>query len=242
MNEQDTNFRDFDLIESYLMEDMNADERKSFELELEERADLREELEIQKDLVKAIQIGGLKEELKEIHEQQQSASTRSSRIPVWGIAASIAVILTIGLWLSQPSDPTNADLFAEYSTTDPGLPVTMGASDNYVFKDAMVDYKQGDYQTAINKWIELQPEFGASDTLNYYLAMAHFNLEEYDQAENYIAQVRTSTSNRLRAKAQWYEVLIALRTNDVDFIKSLEIVEGSEYEREILEIKEILKR
>src|SRR5690606_34600771 len=113
------------------------------------------------------------------------------------IAAGIAALIAVGIWALNFQSETDS-LFAQYHTTDPGLPVPMSASEEYIFHDAMVDYKAEKYATAIEKWKALSAETPENTTISYYLGASFFNQEKYNEALPYFEMVMTDSSSKFQ--------------------------------------------
>src|SRR6056297_1951036 len=144
----------YERIESYLSGEMADSEKSAFEREMAQDTALREEVAIQRELIQAVELGALEETLLEIEKEMQSpgeGQQRESHRYWFAMAASFLALIALSVWmLTKPN--TNQKLFAEYVEYDPGLPVPMSATSDYQFYDAMVDYKNEKYTTAIEKW------------------------------------------------------------------------------------------
>ena len=229
---------DFSMIELYVLGKMDSQEAQAFETKLKNDADLRKEVEIQRELQLGIEMGGLRASLDEIHEKVIKKDVQS-KTNWFGIAAGIAAIIAVSLWALNIQS-TQDELFAEYATVDPGLPVTMGASDNYSFNDAMVDYKAGKYDKAVEKWSVLNAENPQNTTIAYYLGAAYFNLEKYTEALPYFEKTLEDPTSRFQEKAQWYSILSWLKTENIDAILETTPLSNSAFESKIKAIQEEL--
>ena len=224
----------FEEIERYLSGAMNPEERNTFENKLQNDSKLKEEVEVQRELILAVEIGSMKNDLEEIHRKSFSAQKKHT---FWyGIAASVIVIFSIGIWFVNQESDTDK-LFAQYSITEPGLPVPMSATSDYDFHDAMVDYKIEKYDTALLKWEKLLLVNPENDTLNYFMGASHFNLEEYNEAANYFKTVRNQPQSPFYDKSGFYLILSWLKTEEFEKIRTFDISEGSDYKTQIGEIK-----
>ena len=233
---------DFERIERFLLGKMETNERNIFENELETSPEFRAEMESQRDLIRAIEIGGLKESLEEIHNKTiLKDESRPSRNNWFAIAAGLAAIISVAIWAVNYQS-TNEELFAQYTTTDPGLPVPMSASANYTFHDAMVDYKAEKYDKAIEKWTALLGDNEKNNPLNYYIGAAHFNQENYAEALPWFEKTLNDPSSSFHAKAQWYEVLSWLKMDDTQKVLATVSLPDSPYKDRIESIQQELKK
>ncbi len=225
--------KDFERIERFILGDMSAEERQSFQKEMEADKELRETVLEQSDLIKSVEAEGLKAELDSIHsELYDSNQKKKSPYLFFSIAASLAVLIGFSFWYFNLED-SSSELYAEYNYTDPGLPVPMSATDSYDFYDAMVDYKTEDYQTAINKWIILLEAEPQNDTLNYYIGASYFNMDAFDQAEPYLDKILNSTASKFKYKAQYMLFLAELKRGNTEEALNFKPLNDSPFKAEI---------
>ena len=230
----------FERIENYLSGSMSPEELEKFESEISANPELANDVNSQKELQLAVELGALKEDLHTIHNELKSNGQRTS-FNWLAIAAGIAVLFTIGVYFLQDDDPAE-ELFATYSTVDPGLPVPMSSTTHYLFYDAMVDYKSEKYEVAIEKWKGIERAEPKNDTLNFYLGAAHFNLGDYEKALTYFTKVNTENQGTIANKAQWYTVLALLKTGNKEAVLSLTPGDTSRYRSDILQIQKELEK
>ena len=111
-------------------------------------------------------------------------------------------------------------MFLEYFSPDPGLPTVMGNNDNYPFYEAMVDYKEGNYDVAIKKWRGLLVSKPNNDTLNYFLGVAHLANDDSKSAIPYLEKIDVSESF-FGKDAKHYLGLAHLKSGDIEKAKAL---------------------
>jgi len=115
----------------------------------------------------------------------------------------------------------------------------MGASDNYLFDRAMVDYKVGDYDAALQIWENLQESKPANDTLNYFIASAYMGKENDEIAISYFQKVIINESSFFRNDALWYTGLALIREKKMkEAISVLEKAEHQDKDRLLAKLKE----
>lgn len=230
-------------IESYLLNRMDEEERIVFENQMTLDTELYYEVQLQKELIDAIQLGALRESLEEIKYQEnkrdeESIDTQPNRY-WYAMAASVLALVAITVWMFNKTDPQEK-IFAEYVEYDPGLPIPMSTSANYNFFDAMVDYKNEMYEKAISKWRVLLLDDPENDTLNYYIGSAHFVLQDYEQAIPYFIKVAALESPEFHAKSEWYLVLSWIRTGQFRKIDSVAAISRHPYSDKIHKINQQL--
>lgn len=201
-------------VERYNDNQMPADERLIFEEKLQNDAAFKTQVEDVKTLFDGIQFQSLKEQLDLFHKEtpleNKPSKVRYLHFIKMGIAA--AIIIGIGLfWMNGNS--SNDRLYAKYFTPDPGLPTTMGTTNNYTFFDGMVNYKQGDYKKAIQKWSVLEQKSPANDTLQYFLGVAYLADKNPTKAISYLSKTVDSPKNIFFEDATFYLGLAYLKVD-----------------------------
>ena len=217
----------FETIETYVLDRMSEAERLRFEERLRTDALLREELELQAENIHAIELGGFSRTLERIALEDRAGTSRRGGRSRWlGIAAAGAVLVVGCLWWFGRT-PVNERLFAEHFVPDPGLPVTMGTSTDQAFNDAMVAYKLGDHQEAVDKWSDLLKERPANDTLLYFIGQAALVQGNTTMAIECFRSVPNAST--FRAKADWALFLAHVRNNDTSAAQALNLSADPEH-------------
>lgn len=233
----------FETIEAYLLGTLPHAERLRFESEMAVDDTLRREVEMQRDHTLAVQLGGFTRMLEETRAEQAGIEQRSAKGP-WSYlkyAAAVALVASAAVWwLSRPT--LNERLYAEYMVTDPGLPVAMGATDDYAFHDAMVAYKLGDHQEAIDKWTPLLQEDPANDTLRFYIASATLASGDAPAAIPLFEGLGRERASAFRTKAMWYLLLAYVKQGERDRALSIALDDDAVYGERVRAIKAELQR
>lgn len=230
----------FETIEAYVLERMPAEERARFERRLAEDTDLREEVELERENIQAVELGGLTRMLKGIAQEERTeegASTRWSAILKY--AAVVAAIVTGAIWwMMRPS--LNEKLFADHFTPDPGLPVAMGGTNDPAFADAMVAYKLGEFAEARTKWSTLLAREPANDTLLYYIANAWLAQGEPEKAIPMFASVVGTPSSVFHDRSRWFLYLAYVRNGELAKARALDLATDPTYGERVRAIEEAL--
>jgi tetratricopeptide (TPR) repeat protein len=206
-------------IERYYNGTMAQQERLDFESRLNEDSNFRTQVDDIKTLILGIENQSLKEQLDVFHEEVPNMvsqkSSASGFFTLRRLAASVVILIAItGFWWFNPSQ--NEKLYSEYFTADPGLPTVMSSNSNFDFYDAMVNYKQGDYNIAIDKWESIQDK---SDTLNYFLGVAHMANKNEKTAIVFLEKVTKTKDFPLLNDAHHYLGLAYLKEGNLDKAK-----------------------
>ncbi len=216
----------FEQIDRYVLNEMDHNEREAFESQLKKQPELKQLVEQHKTLIEAIEIEGLKNLMDKLHDQETNRvfplNTNKKRPKTsfynYAIAASLILLVSIFGVLLFDQNP-NKKLYAKYFKPDPGLPTTMSETSNFEFYDAMVNYKQGDYEKAISKWEIIQEKNQHSDTINYFLGVAHLANENEDLAISYLKFVSDSDEKSFENETNYYLGLAYLKSDNVELAK-----------------------
>lgn len=216
-------------IERYYNGLMTKDEKLAFEAELQQDAELKQEVEDIKALLFSIEKQSLKEKMNEFHEDlpiQMVSETSTSKVRFFNFRNSAAAIVLLAVgsyWFFTTS--SNEKIYDNYFKPDPGLPTMMSTSLDYTFYDAMVNYKQGDYETAISKWKKLEIKSPNNDTLVYFLGVAHLADRHIDQAISYLEKASVTSNSVFIEDANYYLALAYLKKDKKE--KAIEFLKNS---------------
>ncbi|MBV7269876.1 tetratricopeptide repeat protein [Winogradskyella luteola] len=240
MDINDISQEEFEKIEAYINGQLSNEDLLEFENRLKNENHLATKVEDIKIVLTGLETQTMKEQLDEFHNELSSNQDKTVvnqpkvRRFNWKRIA-VAAILIIGLgsfWLFGGS--SNERLYAKYFTPDPGLPTTMGSNDNYEFYEAMVDYKQGDYKGAISKWESLRNLKPQSDTLNYFIGVAHLASKNEKIAISFLEDASKNPEFALKNDAHYYLGLAYLKAGNTKQAKVNLKKSSSENSKEIL--------
>lgn len=208
-------------VERYDNGTMAYEERTHFEEQLQSNPVFKTQVEDIRTILLGIETQALKEQLDVFHKEISETrpiqkSTRKKRFLSFtkiGIAAGFIIALGI-FWALNGS--SNQRLYNKYFKPDPGLPTTMSTSDNFVFYDAMVNYKQGDYKIAISKWEKLELKAPKNDTINYFLGVAYLADKNPEKAVAYLNKTTNNAKSVFLEDAYYYLGLAYLKSDQTD--------------------------
>lgn len=229
----------FEAIEDYVLDRMDAAGREAFEQRMAADPELRAEVELERENILAVELGGVTRMLKTVGDEQSADHVRSTSGSGWKqylrYAALLAILLSAAVWLLRPS--TNERLFAEHFLPDPGLPVAMGASDDPAFADAMVSYKEGKYAEASAKWAPMLRAEPMNDTLRFYTANAFLAEGRTNDAIPLLEGLASVAASEFHVKAQWYLLLAYLRTGQSEKLSTIHLDDDPFYGERVRAIK-----
>ncbi|MFL0352016.1 tetratricopeptide repeat protein [Xanthomarina sp. GH4-25] len=211
-------------IERYINNNLTFEELSIFEEKLKNNPDFKNQVEDIKTLLFGIEKQALKEQLDTFHKDIPIEVIEDKKQPKFRFlnfkktAVAAAVIIALGsFWYTNRSTPKS--VFAKHYTPDPGLPTTMSSSDNFIFYDAMVNYKRKDYLTAISKWQPLLLTKPDNDTLNYFIGSAYLADGKEKEAIPYLKKVTLFKEETFKNDAFYYLGLAYLKVNNVELAK-----------------------
>lgn len=176
----------------------------------------RKKVETVQELSVGIEEAGLLEHLKATHKKAfagivSTATTTTARkvfsLKKWLVAASVLVAVVTGVFYLNSRNA----VFKEFYRPDEGLPTYMGVTDNYIFDKAMVDYKTGEFQTAVGGWKQLLQQTPDSDTLNYFIGSALLADKKEKEAVRFFDKVIAIPCSAFIQEARWYKALALIK-------------------------------
>ncbi len=215
----------FEAIERYVNGTMDAKELKDFNDYLKIDAEFKAQVEDIKTMLLGTETKSLKPQLGNFHEnipelkKQQSSSKKNPFLNYSKIAIAAAIVIAVGsIWFF--SNIPNRSLYNKYFKPAPGLPTTMSSADNFDFYDAMVNYKHGDYKTAIDKWQILSENKPENDTINYFLGVAHLANKNIIEAIPFLERsVEAEDNSVFLNDAYFYLGLAYLKEGNLELAK-----------------------
>ena len=233
-----------DTIERYLKNTMTTKERDIFEEKLKNNPTLRQQVKDTETILFGVRKAIFKNKAKDFHKElihedsHIKAETKVFKLNFKYLSIAASVVILVGsFWFFKVSN-SNQALFDKYYIEDRGLETNMGETDNYTFDDAMVDYKRGKYNTAIEKWTVILKNKPKNDTLNYFLGVAYLANKNESEAVKYLkAAVKTNKSTFIN-EAYFYLGLSYLKLDDTNSaIKYLEKSNTIDSKAILLELK-----
>ncbi|HEX8426970.1 hypothetical protein [Hymenobacter sp.] len=146
--------------------------------------------------------------------QNRTATTRVR----WGlVAAIVALVLSVGLWLLLRPRPLDAaEAWTRYYVPDPGLTeVAAQATKSPLLIDAMRQYRAGHYQAALYSLRRVSAAAVADDTLQYYTGVALLRHQEAGAACSYLTRATRQPTSALAGKALYHLAMAQWRTSQL---------------------------
>lgn len=220
-----------ELIDRYLLGEATAEEKMQVErllsdpeLSLEDRDKFRKEMELQQEIILAIQKQGLKEMLQQADEKEEKEEEHHRKVRIWSIrsVASIAIaacfvgIIIIGPQMSRISNLSQQDAFYAEAYADINNAYAMACRGESEAADAILeanalmqagDYKQADKELtqALKQMQTITPDnaqaWSEKEDMLYLRALCSFKQHKLYRSRHLLNEVVNMNSTH-RAEAQ----------------------------------------
>lgn len=241
--------QEWDLIEIYLDE---KDDRKKALLLKEKLAAIPNVEEKIKEIEKTrdeIEDCIRQSKIKEFHQQVLTQENISDvkKLPfqkynpkiIWYSIAAVLVVSFGILWIMQ-NNSTLEKIFAENFKPDIGLPLKMGTATNLEFYEGMVEYKQGNYESAIDQWQVLWKNNANNDTLNYFLGVANLAHGNSKESLQFLQNPQRFNKSFFKEDAAYYAALANIKEGRLEDAKSILKKNPSERNTKLLNVLQAL--
>lgn len=213
-------------LEAYLQEELSVEELASFEVELSSNEDLVNEINLIKDIDKALSesdVMSLRGIISRIaadsagekrSERSFAARISSKRVLIASVAASLILLLGIAGLISR--NTTQGDLYQRFYTTYQINSVARDASQfaDRTFVTAMQKFDSGDYESAqslFGKVVETSPQNVVG---HFYAGVSLQETGRYARAIREYQAVIDQKDNLFIEQARWYMALCLLKTEE----------------------------
>jgi len=213
-------------IEGYIYDELSEEEMASFEAELTANKGLAEEIELVRNVDRAIaenDVMSLRNNLQDIagsiaaeKQTQQSVFNRfiARKVIISSVAASLILLLGItGLLTRQASeDKLYQKFYAAYQTT--GINRSAGLAANPDMSAALQKFDNKEYANAAELFQKVINQNPHDPAASFYAGAALQEIGKYPNAINRYMAVIENKDNMFFEQAQWYIGLCYLQTND----------------------------
>ena len=212
---------DYDMINRYLDGEMNAEELKTFETAMLQDTDLKNEVDLLKDVNSTLQIKlhpgenemALRNSLVEMNAEFFSNKTEQAKIiPLqrrrWVTAIAAVFIMALVLTVWQPWE--KEDLYKQYAAIQmPGI-AERGATTDSLLKTAVENFNNKEFAKAIPSFEAVLKDSAQNSFVQYYYAIA---LLQHGDTERSRAQLTAlyNGSSLFKYDAAFYMALSYLK-------------------------------
>ena len=227
-NTETSTTRKTEEIDQYINNELTNEELSSFESELTTNIDLAAELDLNKDIDKALQeedIMGLRaklenisnEVIKEKRKERSFAAIPSTRMAIAAVAASLMLILSIAGVISRSNRAdSETELYSQYYDTYQATGIFRSGDANLDTKltKALTKFNSQEYETAITLFNEVLEQDVNNPVSNFYTGMALQETGKYKKAITSYQTVVKDKDNLFVEQAEWYIGLCYLQTEN----------------------------
>ena len=219
------------LISKYLEGELNPVQTRDFEEALIQDYELQEELDLRREVDEAqadTEVLDLRAQLNEIHEELRPQLVKrsrqaSKRILRYAVAASVAVIISLGTYTLFFKTVNNNKIVSQfYKPYDVTLVNRSANTDlSETIREALFMYENQEYREAIGLFEQIlvtNPQMAAS---NFYSGVAYMEIEEYNNAGMSFNKVLSHNDNLYIEQAEWYMGMVFLLTDQKDRARKL---------------------
>lgn len=215
---------DYDMINRYLDGEMNAEELKAFEAAMLQDADLKNEVELLRDVHATLKIKlhpgehetSLRNSLKEMNAEFFSARSEQAKvIPLnrrkWMTAIAAVFVLTLLLTVWQPWK--KEDLYLQYADVQmPGIAKRGVASDSLI-QSAVENFNNKKFAEAIPDFETILKDSAGNSFVQYYYAIALMQNDNIEKARAQFSELYNGSSI-FKFDAAFYMALSYLKENN----------------------------
>jgi len=227
----------FERIDQYLFDQLDQEELNAFQSKMSHDDGLKQQVERRRMILKGIQGLGIKEQILQIHEEEQQQKTGKNLILISGIAASLLVLVVT--WIIYFNDGSEEQLFADNFQPYPDV-VSVRGETSTTFTKGMKYYSSGKYELAIkNLNIEASSDNHFVEGA-FYSGISLLALNKGNEAIGKFEKV-IDRKTRFLPQLRWYLGLSYLLNSEIEKAKDIFIqIESGDYKFE--DAQDLLKK
>lgn len=182
-------------IDSYLQGKLSETELAWVESKIANDKEFKRKLILRKAIMAGISEAYAEELKQKLKAHDRSLETKKFTIQFsWKMAAVLTGILVVTTTLLFVLYKSKSKTLKSYDLTEIGVPNVMGlAKDNLEFVNAMNHFKAGNYAVALAEFQDQLQHHPASDTLQYFIAVAAYRTGNSELAIKLFSRVPASS-------------------------------------------------
>jgi hypothetical protein len=172
----------------------------------------------------------LRKKLQDVYQDYKTIQVKRIRkSAILGIAASIAVLISLSVWLPGvlKSEVTNEQVFDEYYSAYPCVFNKRGVSagESASWQLAINNYNKRDYAEALKDFISYSRFKPDNDIANLYIGICNIETANFDKALVNFTSITNKPYSIIHDQVLWYLGLTYLKSNNRPLaIKSFEAI------------------
>jgi predicted Zn-dependent protease len=223
------NFEKYELIESYLANEMPEEQRRAFEQQLSKDKALFDELNLHKDLANQLKGEKLNKFLDALHEadanwqlspkEKKSVLINMNTRFILAIAASLAIIIfTWQYFLVSGEDPAQRHLFSEFFEPYQMVLSQRSEADTAdhatLVNLAVQQYATGNFPLASDVFIQLMNLEPEQISYRFYYAISLLGANNSSTAINILEELLETHGHVFEEQSRWYLALAYISAGD----------------------------
>lgn len=213
----------FSLIEKYFEGTLSVSEQEEFDKFLDTDVEFKKEFEFQKDVQKAIRKSvklDLKEELKALEKESFPRKDKKKYSQFLKIAASVVVLLSVGIHFLLNSNTLNSEaIYEEHFTPFENVvrPIVRGENSEDLEFLAFIKYEEGKYNEALPLFEKYYSESKKPQIL-LYIGICNLGVKDFSKAADNLEKYISKDDTYLDI-AHWYLGLSYLKLGNTEKAK-----------------------
>ena len=209
----------FEKIENYLNNDLPGTDKEQFEKELQENEELRNEVQLHREMQTAIGDAdtiAFRKKIEPLSSEKRSKKSISSS-SILKIAAVFIVILATTFFLIQSKNNNGNGLFQDYYVLYPVEDLLRGQSANEQRQQLLKKYSNMEFAEIVDDLESLSAEFPEDSSLQMYLGNCYLNTGADTKAVSLFDKIPADSKHY--DHAQWYLALAYLKEENREMAK-----------------------
>lgn len=231
------NVRKYEIIESYLANEMPEEQKRTFEEQLSKDNELLKEIALHRELADLLGNEHLHKFLNKVHETDASwrLSSKEKKNPIINmnakfiltIAASLAIIIfTWQYFIVTEDNPASRNLFSEYFEPYPMVLSQRSEADTAghaaLINQAVQEYANGNYSSAANAFHQLMDIHAENISYRFYIGLSLLGSNKGSEAIEILEEMLQTKGHLFTEQSRWYLALAYISAGDKE--KAIELL------------------
>lgn len=188
-----SNMKNEDIINRYLFDEMTAEEKVSYEIELETNEELKHEVFLQQEIIYAVRKKALKERFVKLERQIRAEENRRKVFTIRIAAAAMAACLVVGVFV----DYDNRGDYKDYAA---GIIIAQAAparGERDIVNEVVIEINDKNYAEAlalIDEAAAMEIDAREQQDLEWYKAVTYMHMGKWMKARKLLKQIAASDS------------------------------------------------
>lgn len=218
--------KDIEIFEKYIADELNDDELKWFNLELNSNPEFARNFAIYQDVNKVLankKYSDFRLLMKEAHNENFGKKPRK-KIFLYrfsAAAASLLILITTSyyIWFANDNLSRKDEIFSTYYS---GMTTLQGSNSNdNSYNEAIIAYKSKNFKNAELLFTQLCTSDSSNSLYKFNLAMVYLATENYTDAEKLLLELHNPENEYIDDTSQWFLGVIYYKTKNYKKAKTI---------------------